>query len=78
VERPYGAKFLAGAEVDPDGFRERFGAPVGIGPVSFIGLLVVPALVAYGLLDWSVKASLIASTACPTPGFPCSSRSRSR
>jgi hypothetical protein len=29
--------FLAGAEVDPDDFRERFGASVSIGLVSFVG-----------------------------------------
>ena len=58
--------FLAGAEVDPDDFKERFGITVAIGFVSFIGPFVVAALVAYGLLDWSTKASLIAGTALST------------
>ncbi len=58
--------FLAGAEVDPDDFRQRFGASVGIGLVSFIGPFVVAGLVAYGLLGWTVKASLIAGTALST------------
>jgi Kef-type K+ transport system membrane component KefB len=58
--------FLAGAEVDPDDFRERFGASVSIGLVSFVGPFVVAGLVAYGVLDWSVKASLIAGTALST------------
>ena len=58
--------FLAGLEVDPDYFRERFAASVGIGLVSFIGPFVVASLVAYGLLDWTVKASLIAGTALST------------
>lgn len=58
--------FLAGAEIDPDDFRERFGTSVSIGVVSFLGPFVVAALVAYGLLDWSVKASLIAGTALST------------
>jgi Kef-type K+ transport system membrane component KefB len=58
--------FLAGAEVDPDDFRERFGASVGIGLVSFVGPFVFAALVAYGLLDWTAKASLIAGTALST------------
>jgi Kef-type K+ transport system membrane component KefB len=58
--------FLAGAEVDPDAFRERLGAAVSIGLVSFIGPFVVAALVAYGLLDWTPKASLIAGTALST------------
>jgi Kef-type K+ transport system membrane component KefB len=58
--------FLAGAEVDPDDFRERFGASVGIGLVSFIGPFVVAGLVAYGVLGWTTKASLIAGTALST------------
>ena len=58
--------FLAGAEIDPDDFRERFGTSVTIGVVSFVGPFVVAALVAYGLLDWTVKASLIAGTALST------------
>jgi Kef-type K+ transport system membrane component KefB len=58
--------FLAGLEVEPSYFRERFTASVGIGLVSFIGPFVVGSLVAYGVLDWTVKASLIAGTALST------------
>jgi Kef-type K+ transport system membrane component KefB len=58
--------FLAGAEVDPDDFRERLGASLAIGLVSFAGPFVVASLVAYGLLDWTPKASLIAGTALST------------
>jgi Kef-type K+ transport system membrane component KefB len=58
--------FLAGAEVDPDDFRERFGAALAIGLVSFIGPFVVAGLVAYGLLGWSLRAALIAGTALST------------
>jgi Kef-type K+ transport system membrane component KefB len=58
--------FLAGAEIDPDDFRERLGTSVGIGLVSFAGPFVVAGLVTYGLLDWTVKASLIAGTALST------------
>jgi Kef-type K+ transport system membrane component KefB len=58
--------FLAGAEVDPDDFRERFGASLAIGLVSFIGPFVVAGLAAYGLLGWSLKAALIAGTALST------------
>jgi Kef-type K+ transport system membrane component KefB len=58
--------FLAGAEIDPDDFRERLGASVSIGIVSFLGPFVVAGLVAYGVLDWSAKASLIAGTALST------------
>jgi Kef-type K+ transport system membrane component KefB len=58
--------FLAGAEVDPDDFRERFGASVVIGAVSFIGPFIVAWAVADQLLDWTLKASLIAGTALST------------
>jgi Kef-type K+ transport system membrane component KefB len=58
--------FLAGAEVDPDDFRERFSASVAIGVVSFAGPFVVATLVALGPLGWTTKASLIAGTALST------------
>ena len=58
--------FLAGAEVDPDDFRERFWASIAIGVASFAGPFVVATLVAMGPLGWSVKASLIAGTALST------------
>jgi Kef-type K+ transport system membrane component KefB len=58
--------FLAGAEVDPDDFRERFGPAVGIGVVSFAGPFVVAALVTIGPLGWTTEASLIAGTALST------------
>jgi Kef-type K+ transport system membrane component KefB len=58
--------FLAGAEVDPDDFRERFAASVSIGLVSFVGPFVVAGLIAYGILDWDLKAALIAGTALST------------
>ena len=58
--------FLAGAEVDPDDFRERWVASVSIGLVSFIGPFVVAGLIAYGPLGWDLKAALIAGTALST------------
>jgi Kef-type K+ transport system membrane component KefB len=58
--------FLAGAEVDPDDFRERFGASLAIGLVSFIGPFVVAAGAAYLLLGWTAKAALLAGTALST------------
>ncbi len=58
--------FLAGAEVDPDDFRERWVASVSIGLVSFLGPFVVATATASGLLGWSLKASLIAGTALST------------
>jgi Kef-type K+ transport system membrane component KefB len=58
--------FLAGAEVDPDDFRERLGASLSIGLISFVGPFVVAWAVADELLGWSLKASLIAGTALST------------
>jgi Kef-type K+ transport system membrane component KefB len=58
--------FLAGMEVDPAYMRRRLGASVGIGVVSFAGPFVVASAVAYVLLDWSTRASLIAGTALST------------
>jgi Kef-type K+ transport system membrane component KefB len=58
--------FLAGLEVDPGYFRQRFAASVGIGLVSFIGPFIVGSLVAYLALDWTLKAALIAGTALST------------
>lgn len=58
--------FLAGAEVDPDDFRERLGASLAIGVVSFVGPFVVATLLADLTLGWSTKAALIAGTALST------------
>jgi Kef-type K+ transport system membrane component KefB len=58
--------FLAGMEVDPAYMRRRLGASMGIGVVSFVGPFVVASSVAYFLLDWSTRASLIAGTALST------------
>jgi Kef-type K+ transport system membrane component KefB len=58
--------FLAGAEVDPDDFRERLGASLAIGVVSFVGPFAVTWAVAIGVLGWTLKASLIAGTSLST------------
>jgi Kef-type K+ transport system membrane component KefB len=58
--------FLAGAEVDPGDFRERFWASIAIGVVSFAGPFVAATLIALGPLGWTTKASLIAGTALST------------
>jgi Kef-type K+ transport system membrane component KefB len=58
--------FLAGMEVDPSYLRERAKASFGIGVASFLGPFAVAASVAYLLLDWSGRASLIAGTALST------------
>ena len=58
--------FLAGMEVDPAYMRRRLEASVGIGVASFAGPFVFASLVAFFLLDWTLKASLIAGTALST------------
>jgi Kef-type K+ transport system membrane component KefB len=58
--------FLAGMEVDPAYMRRRLGASLGIGMVSFIGPFIVASAIAYLVLDWSTRASLIAGTALST------------
>jgi Kef-type K+ transport system membrane component KefB len=58
--------FLAGMEVDPSYMRRRLQASVGIGIASFVGPFVVASAVAYFVLDWSERASLIAGTALST------------
>lgn len=58
--------FLAGMEVDPAYMRRRLEASVAIGVSSFAGPFVVASLVAFFLLEWSLKASLIAGTALST------------
>jgi len=58
--------FLAGMEVDPAYMRRRLSASVGLGMASFVGPFVVASAVAYFVLDWSERASLIAGTALST------------
>jgi Kef-type K+ transport system membrane component KefB len=53
-------------EVDPAYMRRRLGPSLGLGVVSFVGPFAVSSLVAYFLLDWSTRASLIAGTALST------------
>ena len=64
--------FLAGAEVDPDDFRERFGASIAIGVVSFAGPFAAATLIALGPLGWSAK---VASPWATTTGGTCPSSS---
>ena len=58
--------FLAGMEVDPAYMRRRLGASTAIGIVSFVGPFAVASLAAHFVLDWHVRASLIAGTALST------------
>ena len=70
--------FLAGMEVDPAYMRRRLGASVGIGAVSFLGPFIVASAVAYLLLDWSTRASLITGTALSTREHAHRARRRCR
>src|SRR5512138_3257291 len=58
--------FLAGAEVDPDLFREKFKESMWIGSVSFFAPFALAILFCYYVADWSWKASLIAGCALST------------
>jgi len=58
--------FLAGMEVDPVYMRNRAKATFSIGVASFAGPFAVSALVAYFLIGWTGKASLITGTALST------------
>jgi Kef-type K+ transport system membrane component KefB len=46
--------------------RRRLGPSLGIGVISFAGPFAVASLVAYFVLDWSTRASLITGTALST------------
>jgi Kef-type K+ transport system membrane component KefB len=58
--------FLAGMEVDPSYLRRRLGPSLAIGVASFAGPFIVASFVAFFVLDWSTRASLIAGTALST------------
>jgi Kef-type K+ transport system membrane component KefB len=58
--------FLAGMEVDPAYMRRRLGASLGIGAISFVGPFLVASAIAYVVLDWGARASLLTGTALST------------
>lgn len=58
--------FLAGAELDPVVFREKWKEAVGIGLASFFAPFLGCAAVAYYFLDWSPQASWLAGVALST------------
>jgi Kef-type K+ transport system membrane component KefB len=58
--------FLAGAEVDPDLFREKFKESMWIGSLSFFAPFGLAILFCYYVAGWSWKASLIAGCALST------------
>lgn len=58
--------FLAGAEVDPDLFREKFRESMWIGGLSFLAPFGLAVLFCYYVAGWSWNASLIAGCALST------------
>jgi glutathione-regulated potassium-efflux system ancillary protein KefC len=58
--------FLAGAELDPDVFKEKWKEAVGIGLASFFAPFLGCAAVAYYVLHWSPQASWLAGVALST------------
>jgi len=58
--------FLAGAEVDPDLFREKFKESMWIGSLSFFAPFALAILFCYYVAGWTWKASLIAGCALST------------
>jgi len=58
--------FLAGAELDPVIFKEKWKEATAIGLVSFLAPFLGCAAVAYYMLDWTVRASWLAGVALST------------
>jgi glutathione-regulated potassium-efflux system ancillary protein KefC len=58
--------FLAGAELDPSIFREKWKEAVGIGLASFFAPFLGCAAAAYYVLHWSPQASWLAGVALST------------
>lgn len=58
--------FLAGAELDPDIFKERWKETFGIGIASFLSPFLGCAALAYYVLDWGPEASWLAGVALST------------
>ncbi len=58
--------FLAGAEVDPRGLREKRRQAVAIGGLSFLVPFIAAGLFAYFVAGWGVKQSEIAGIALST------------
>jgi Kef-type K+ transport system membrane component KefB len=58
--------FLAGAELDPVIFKERWKEAVGVGLASFFAPFFGCAAVAHYFLDWSPQASWLAGVALST------------
>ncbi len=58
--------FLAGAELDPDVFREKWREAMGIGLASFFAPFLGCTAVAYYLLHWGAEASWLTGVALST------------
>ena len=58
--------FLAGAELDPAVFREKWKEATGIGLVGFFAPFLGAALVAHSILGWSWRSSWLAGVALST------------
>jgi len=58
--------FLAGAELDPEIFKERWKETFGIGIASFLAPFLGCAALAYYVLDWGWEASWLAGVALST------------
>lgn len=58
--------FLAGAELDPSVFKEKWREAVGVGLASFAAPFLGCAAVAYYILHWTPQASWLAGVALST------------
>jgi glutathione-regulated potassium-efflux system ancillary protein KefC len=58
--------FLAGAELDPAVFREKWKEAAGIGLVGFFAPFLGATLVAHGILGWPWRSSWLAGVALST------------
>jgi len=58
--------FLAGAELDPEIFRQKWREAVGVGLASFFAPFLGCTAVAYYVLHWSAEASWLAGVALST------------
>ncbi len=58
--------FLAGAELEPDTFRQKFKEVLVIGGIGFLAPFIGCSALAYMVLPWNLKASLLCGIALST------------
>ncbi|HQG63419.1 MAG TPA: cation:proton antiporter [Bacteroidales bacterium] len=58
--------FLAGAELNPDSLKSKFREITIVGLVGFFAPFIGASLIAYFILDWGLKASLLTGIALST------------